>query len=88
VYEFKNWEGEELLSNGDCKVIITLKDLTAAKIVKVKGIAKMVGEFGVMWLENLEGYKHVLLNVSGQNIPAKIKKYTSDGKTNYTLEDI
>lgn len=88
VYEFVDWQGEELLKNGDYIITITLKDKTAAKLIKLSGIARLLGDFGSMWLDNLEGYKQVLINVSGRNKPAKVRKYKSGDNVSYKLEDV
>ena len=69
------------------RISVTLKDLTAGKILNLKGIAKLVGDFGSMCVDSLEGYSPVFINVTGHNKQAKIRKHSNGNYVKYCLED-
>jgi hypothetical protein len=88
IYEFKDWQGGETLSNGDLRVTVTLKDLTAGKMITKLGTAHLIGDFGSLCIDNLEGCSPVFINVSGHSKQARVKKHGNGNYVEYCLEDI
>jgi hypothetical protein len=90
TYEFLDWAGDNQAFNnaGDFKITVTLKDLTAGKVISRRGIAKMIGNFGAMYIDALEGFSDVYIGVSKHGIPAKVRKVGSGSKMYYSLDAV
>jgi hypothetical protein len=56
-YEYRGIKSDKKLLNqaGDHKVTVTLMDCTIGKQITRRGIAKMVGNYSVIYLDSLEG---------------------------------
>jgi hypothetical protein len=58
--------------NGDAKCTVYLKDKTTDENITRRGIARMWGNAGAVFIDSIEGYKNVQLSVSQHGTPAKI----------------
>jgi hypothetical protein len=60
-YEPLNIKSDKKLLNqaGDHKVTVTLMDCTIGKQITRRGTAKMVGNYGIIYLDSLEGREDV-----------------------------
>jgi hypothetical protein len=87
IYQFIDWKGVGNLPTGNLKVSITLKDLTANKLIELQGVIELVGAIGTMLIDKLEGYSDVYVNVSKHAPRAKVRKHSNGSSVKYCLED-
>jgi hypothetical protein len=87
IYEYVTWVADKgMLNNaGDYRITITLKDLTVNETITRRGIAKMFGNSGGIWIDSLEGCKDVYF---GLNYPKEKGKVIKSKNGGYTLENI
>lgn len=64
-----------------------MKDLTANKLIELKGVIELVGAIGTMLIDKLEDYSDVHVNVSKHAPRAKIRKHSNGNFVKYCLED-
>lgn len=58
--------------NGDAKCTIFMRDKTAGIDITRRGTARMWGNAGAVFIDNLEGHKSVQVAVSLHDVPAKL----------------
>lgn len=69
------------------KILVTLRDLTANKLIELQGVIELAGTIGTMLIDKLEGYANVHVNVSKRAPCAIIRKHSNGNYVKYCLED-
>lgn len=74
IYEVIRIDTDKLAinNNGDAKCTIYLRDKTDGTEIKRRGVARMWGNAGAVFIDSLEGHKNVQVAVSLHDVPAKL----------------